>query len=280
MLISGKKLSVNVLSKIRKDLQELGQLDIKPKIAIVTVGPDTSWKTYVRRKVLLAKKLGIRKELINLKRSTDEILLELTDKLNKDASIHGIIIQRPLPDNIDSDKIINSICPEKDIDGFRADSKFIPPIWLATDMILKEIAKLENVKDFLKWISNKSITVIGKGETGGQPIIKNFAILGLKPAIIDSRTKNKIKILKNSDIIISAVGQNRVVQSKNLKTGVILIGVGIFRENDGKLYGDYDENDIQKVAEYYTPTPGGVGPLNLTYLFKNLIDAAKNPKQK
>lgn len=275
MLISGKDLSTNIVKQIEVDLDKLSSKGIKPKIAIITVGPDTSWKTYVRRKVLLAKKLGIKKELINLKRSTDEILLELTTKLNNDSSVHGIIVQRPLSDNIDTEKVIDSICPEKDIDGFRQNSLFIPPIWLAVETILKKIADLENSNDFSRWLSKKSIVVIGKGETGGLPIINNLKKNGINPQVIDSKTKTKSKILKNTDIIISAVGQSKVVQSKFLKKGVILIGIGIFRGTDGKLHGDYSEIDIQKVAGYYTPTPGGVGPLNLSFLFKNLVDAAK-----
>lgn len=280
MLISGKNLSNDIISQIKIDLDELNKKGIKPKIAIITVGPDTSWKTYVRRKVLLAEKLGIKKELINLKRSTDEILLELIAKLNKDRSVHGIIIQRPLPDNIDTKRLIDSIYPEKDIDGFRQDSLFTPPIWLAVKTILKKTAKLDNTNDLTRWLSEKSIVVIGKGETGGQPIINNLKKNGINPQVIDSKTKIKSKILNNADVIISAVGQDKVVQSKFLKKDVILIGIGIFRGSDGKLHGDYNENDIQKVAGYYTPTPGGVGPLNLSFLFKNLVDAAKSYNQK
>lgn len=308
MLISGKKLSMRVIEKIKKKLEKLSAHKITPKIAIVTAGPDTSWKVYVRRKIKLAEELNIQKVLINLTKQNEDKIVDVVRQLNDDKTIHGIIVQRPLPSNININAVINSINPEKDIDGFREDSMFIAPIWLAVEHILKEIYKTENnkhnlrhaefssasrqssvynhrilnqvqddkrVNGFKEWFSTKKIVVIGKGETGGQPIIDNLRKLNIQPMVIDSKTQNKEKIINNTDIIISAVGSNGVVEAENLKIGVVLIGIGLHRGEDGKLHGDYDEEKVRNIASYYTPTPGGVGPLNLSFLFKNLVEAAK-----
>lgn len=280
MLISGKKLSKKIINRIRKNLLFLSQKNIIPKIAIVTMGPDTTWKAYVRQKVKLAENLGIQAKVFNLTASNQKDLLDLVQKLNTDQSIHGMIVQRPLPKNIDIEKVINAIDPKKDTDGFRKDSDFKAPIWLAVQNILKETFRVSKKSDlilatnFLDWLKSKNIVVIGKGETGGMPIIKSFEKIGIKPMIIDSKTNNKEELTKNADIIISAVGKERVIESKDLKKGVILIGIGIFRGKDEKLHGDYNEEEIKNTASFHTPTPGGVGPLNLSYLFKNLINAA------
>ncbi|MBI4089742.1 MAG: hypothetical protein HY424_03505 [Candidatus Levybacteria bacterium] len=123
------------------------------------------------------------------------------------------------------------------------------------------------------WLKLKNIVVIGKGETGGKPIIEMFKKMNIKPTIIDSKTKNPKALTKKADIIISAVGKPNVIDSQNIKRGVILIGIGLFRGADGKLHGDFNEEAVKNIVSFYTSTPGGVGPVNVAMLLKNLIDA-------
>ncbi len=289
MKIDGKLLAAKVLDEIRTELPKLPPLTL----AIVTLGPEDAWQHYVNQKIKLGKELGIETRLINLKDPTEEKLIKTIEKLNKDREVTGIIVQRPLTRHIQGEKITYAVTPKKDIDGFIKNAFFLPPVWLAIKGILSEIFRqglrgstpgVDAQKNgFLNWLKDKNITVLGKGETAGQPAIEGFIELGVKPLIIDSKTENKKEILKNSDIIVSAVGKSDLFKAEDLKLGAIVIGIGLHRDGLpdealaklGKLKPDFDEEEVSKVAEYYTPTPGGVGPLNLAYLFENLINAAK-----
>lgn len=195
----------------------------------------------------------------------------------------------------------------KDIDAFRKDSSFPMPIVCAVLTILenvyeKGVARLEGFPTartevvaericegalaggkvgtgprqttFNSWLKKKSIVIIGKGATGGRPIIKTFRKMGIEPNVIDSKTKNPEDIKKNADIIISAVGKLDVVKKEEIKKGVILLSIGLHKEKDGKLHGDYEEEEIKDIAGFYTPTPGGVGPVNVACLLENLIKAS------
>ena len=282
MKIDGKALASKIIADIKTDIANLSKKGITPKVAIVTLGPEAAWESYVRQKIKLAEKLGIKTQLINIKNPTEDSLMQIVDKLNNDALIHGIIIQRPLTSHIKKDKVIYAVSPKKDIDGFIKNAYLQPPVWLSIKDILETIYNLQftiykekNSAKFIEWLKEKNIAVLGKGETAGMPIIEGLIKLGVQPLIIDSKTKNKKEILKDADIIISAVGKSQVFNATDLKPNVLaIIGIGLHREK-GKLRPDFREDEISKVARYYTPTPGGIGPLNLAYLFKNLITATK-----
>lgn len=274
MKINGKLLADQMQISLLQRAQDLKNHSITPKIAIITLGDEESWSTYVGAKLRLAEKLGINAELINLKDSDEKTLLATIEELNNDTSCNGLIVQRPFPQKYDREKIIYAIKKEKDIDGFRSDSPFAVPVWLAVEEIITHIEKLLDATEIHNSPIRQAISVIGKGETAGKPIINGLKKIGLFPKIIDSSTKDRKEILKKSKIIISAVGKENVVDPEFLSQGVILIGVGIHRNADGKLAGDYDEAKIEHVASFYTPTPGGIGPLNLAYLFQNLLSAA------
>lgn len=271
MKIDGKILAEKVLEGIKNKLTNLPPVTL----AIVTLGPEDAWEHYVSQKIKLAKQLGIKTQLINIKNPTEEKLIGTIEQLNNDNNVTGMIIQRPLTRHIEGTKITYAVSPKKDIDGFIKDAYFKPPVWLAIRHILSEIANLENqtLDEFLK---GKTATVLGKGETAGIPVIEGMRNLGVELLIIDSKTENKSTILKNADIVISAVGKSTMFNVEDLKRDVIVIGIGLHRENE-KLQPDFDEKEVSKIAKYYTPTPGGVGPLNLAYLFKNLISAARLP---
>ncbi len=277
MEISGKILAQIVKNQIYKELEKLSSQSITPKIAIVTLGEESSWQTYVHQKLKLAKRLGLKATLINITDNKAEDLFTTLKALNEDENTHGIIVQRPFPNTLDKEKVISAIDPQKDIDGFQEHSFFAVPVWLAVEHILTFIA--EQQKTTLdRLLQNKTIAVVGKGETGGLPTINGLKKKRYNPIVIDSTTPNKAEILGNADIIISAVGK-RVVEAKDIKKGAILIGIGVSRGEKG-LQGDYDEEQIKEKAVYYTPTPGGVGPLNLAYLFLNLVKAAKMQQNK
>lgn len=273
MRIDGRKIAQQIRDELRTKIEELLKRGIIPKIAIITLGPENSWKSYVRQKIKVARELGIKAVLINLEKADEEKLIRTVHKIDKDPNYHGIIVQRPMPSHFNRERVVNSISPEKDVDGFHPDSKFEVPVWLAVRKILES-----RIKNHESW-RKLNFVVLGKGETAGGPIIRGLEKMGIEPQIIDSRTENRESILKNADVIISCVGKSGVVHAKNIKKGSILIGVGTHGEDLG-LRGDYNEQEVEKIAAAYTPTPGGVGPVNLSHLFKNLIEAAKNQNQK
>ena len=274
MEINGRELQTNLLESLKLEIKNLKKAGVEPCIAIVTLGPEDSWEAYVAQKLKLAERLGIKAKFINLKPKTTEEIIRVVEELNRDNSVHGLIVQRPFPTGIDTEKVIQSVSKDKDIDGFLKDSQFEVPAWLAVKYILTHIAALLNFPDLASLLSNQSILVIGKGGTAGTPVIEGLRKIGFDPIVIDSKTEDREEFFKNADIIISAVGKKNIIPVEILKEKSILIGVGIHGE-DGKLTGDFDQRKAFEKKLIYTPTPGGVGPVNLAFLFKNLIQTAK-----
>lgn len=272
MKIDGKLIASEILEDLKKRVDVLKEKGIIPHLYVILLINDTATLSYIKQKKLKSEEISAKITIdeINPNITTDR-LLEKIKELNKDKFVHGIIVQQPLPKNLDNEKIINAINIQKDIDGFNPGSKFKIPVGLA---VLEILRKIHN-KNFRNWLISQQITVLGKGLTAGGPIIKTLHEFGIKPNVISSKTENSEGILNNSDIVISAVGKESVVKRDNLKKGVILIGVGMHNES-GKLKGDYEESDIENTASYYTPTPGGVGPVNVSMLMKNLVEAAEN----
>lgn len=273
MRIDGRKVAERIRNQLKTEILNLKNRGIIPKIAIITLGPETSWETYVRQKIKVAGELGIKAVLITLSDVDEEELIRAVDKIDSDQKFHGIIVQRPIPESFSREKVINAISPQKDIDGFRDDSKFEVPVWLAVRRLIGESLNELNVQ---KAWQDLSFVVLGKGETAGGPIIRGLKNMGIEPQIIDSRTEGRNEILKNADIVISCVGKTGILNAQSIKKGSIIIGVGTHGEDFGegtRLAGDYNEKEIEQVAGAYTPTPGGVGPVNLSYLFENLVSA-------
>lgn len=262
-----------MLPQLFEKVAKLKEKGITPSIAIVTLGPEETWEAYVGQKIKMANRLQIEAKLIRLKPETTRDVLQVIDDLNSDPAIHGLIVQRPFPIHIDTERIIQSVSKYKDIDGFRNDSNFEVPVFLAVKQILTHISQLIKVTNFEKWLLNQSILVIGKGETAGQPVISGLKKLGLSPQVMDSKAQSREELFKKADILIFATGKRIDVPYKMLKKNSILIGIGLHKNEDG-LKGDFDENEARNNVLYYTPSPGGVGPLNLFFLFDNLLHAA------
>ena len=274
MIIDGKQLQKDLLSGLAKRIENLKTKGVIPGIAIVTLGPEETWEAYVGQKIKLANKLGVNKILINLRPKTTGEVLKAIETLNVDSDIHGLIVQRPFPTYIDTEEIIQSVSKDKDIDGFRNDSLYQVPVWLAVRYLLSQTGRLLTASEFKFWLSNQSILVVGKGETAGTPVIDGLLKLGIKCIVMDSKTDDRDKLFEKADIIVFATGKHIDVPFSKLKKNTILIGIGLHRK-DGKLEGDFDENEAKSHVLYYTPSPGGVGPLNLYFLFDNLIAAAE-----
>jgi len=278
MIIDGKKLANSILDQLKIEAEELKHKDIFPKLAVVQIGDNPASNSYIKQKQKAADEVGIILELIKKNEDfSEKELNSLIDKLNFDPEIQGIIIQRPLPAFLNNLLILNKINPKKDVDGFVPNSEFEVPVAKAVFKILEKIyiliqtADNSNIGNIWEWIKEKNIAVVGRGETAGEPIANYFRKQNCATSVITTQTKNPTIILSKADIIISCVGKKQIVNACNIKKGVILISVGIWRDQEGKLHGDYEDDEIVEIASFYTPTPGGVGPVNVACLMKNVI---------
>lgn len=270
MRIDGREIARGIFEDLKGRVEELQKRNIVPHLAIILLGNDPASETYVRQKELKAAQIGAKTTLIHLQESMSEReLLSAIEQLNNDNAVHGIIVQRPLPPHINNTIIDEAVRLEKDVDGFRQNSPFLPPLGIAVYKILQQVLNL----------TTKKIIIMGKGKTGGNPVMQVLKKRGIPFTLIDSKTLNPKDFISRADIIITAVGKPNLITKTMIKNGVVLIGVGIYKDVDGKLHGDYEEEQIKDIASLYTPIPGGVGPVNVAVLLENLVDAAeKNTK--
>lgn len=299
MKIDGKAIASEIFDELTEQVTALKHKGITPHLVVILVGTDPASTAYVRQKDLKAQMIGAKATIVKLESEIEnQELIDSIKRLNEDETVHGIIIQRPLPDHIDSEQVNQATDVSKDIDAFLPNSPFTMPLAAAVLEILQHVfihgvdlvgdphrvpAANARTSDggnerqdpkFIQWLQSKNIVVVGKGETGGGPTIELLKKHSIKPSVIDSKTENPKALLKQADIIISTVGKPGIIKPEDLKKGVILVGVGMHRGDDGKLHGDYDEEEIKDIAAFYTPIPGGVGPVNVAMLLKNLIQAA------
>ena len=275
--IDGKLLAESLLTDLEARVTELKEWGTTPALAVVLVGFNPSSVTYVRQKQKAAERLGAKFLLIEYPDTvTQEQLLARIDKLNNDPMVHGLIVQLPLPPSIDEETVTSSINPQKDVDGFLNDSPFTPPIANAALKVLEHVYQEQPSYGFTfaQWMTSRKNVVMGRGKTAGLPIAKKIKDLKIPFTLIHSETDRKEVIINQADTIVSCVGKGRVLTKEMLKDNVVLVGVGLHME-DGKLKGDYEEEEVKEKASYYTPTPGGMGPLNVAHLWKNVLTAAE-----
>lgn len=287
MEIPGKKIAIVLESILKKEIKKS-----KKKLKLVTflVGPAQDQLSFVRMKAKVAKRLGIQFELVHLHQvpSFESFMHSLKEKAI-DPKTTGIIIQQPLPAQLSTSSIYDYFPLTKEIEGHKNKSPYLPPVGLAVLTVFKyglnqsKIDKnllIDLKRDhhmFKKILRNKRVVLIGRGVTGGQPIGKTLNEMKINFISINSQTPEPEVYYKDADIIISAVG-HKVIDSSMLKPGVALINIGL-RYESGRLKGDYDEADIKSFASFYTSTPGGVGPIDVIYLYKNLLQASKMQKK-
>ncbi len=288
MEIAGTKIAKALEKLLKKEVKKLGKK--KPlKLVTFLVGKASDQLSYVKIKAKTARKLGIVFELIHLRSTPSfEDFMHHIKKKSQDPKTTGIIIQQPLPAQLSSDTIYEYIPTTKEIEGHKRKTPFLPPIGLSVMTLLKYIfskpkrsselfVDVETEKSlFKKMFRNKKVVLVGRGITGGHPIGKTLTESRINFININSQTPEPETYFKESDIIITAVGK-KILKPEMLKPGVVLINIGLRREG-GKLKGDYDEKEVRDLAGFYTPTPGGIGPIDILYLYKNLIEAAKMQK--
>ena len=275
-LINGNSLSAQLRTDVAKRAASLKAKGITPGLAVVLVGDNAASQVYVRNKVKACADNGLHSVMEKHPADmSEETLIALVDKLNKDSSIHGILVQLPLPAHIDAQKVIERIAPEKDVDGFHVASAGAlmvgqPGFWPCTPYGCMKM--LESIGYDLK---GKHAVVIGRSNIVGKPMALMLLQKDATVTVCHSRTQNLKAQTLQADVIVAAVGKRNVLTADMVKPGAVVIDVGMNRNEEGKLCGDVDFEGVKEVASHITPVPGGVGPMTITMLLVNTIEAAE-----
>ncbi len=272
-LIDGKAVSAAVKERIKKEIEEKG---LKIGLAVVIVGNDQASRVYVNNKKKACEFCGITSyEYALPEECTEEQLLELVDKLNGDGRVNGILVQLPLPKQIDEKKIIERISPEKDVDAFNAVNVGKIMIGNYSFLPCTPAGVMELIKSTGTEISGKECVVIGRSNIVGKPMAMLLLHESATVTICHSRTRNLKEICSRADILVSAVGKAGVVTADMVKEGAVVIDVGMNRNSEGKLCGDVDFDNVKDKCSFITPVPGGVGPMTIAMLMENTLRAGK-----
>jgi methylenetetrahydrofolate dehydrogenase (NADP+) / methenyltetrahydrofolate cyclohydrolase len=275
-LIDGNALSRQLRTEVASRTAVLKQKGITPGLAVVLVGENPASQVYVRNKVKACQESGLHSVLEQHPASmTEAALLALVDTLNNDPSIHGILVQLPLPAHIDAQKVIESISPTKDVDGFHVNSAGAlmvgqPGFWPCTPYGCMKM--LESIGFELK---GKHAVVLGRSNIVGKPMALMLLQKNATVTICHSGTKDLKAMTLQADVIVAAVGKVNVLTADMVKPGAVVIDVGMNRNAEGKLCGDVDFAGVSQVASHITPVPGGVGPMTITMLLVNTLEAAE-----
>jgi methylenetetrahydrofolate dehydrogenase (NADP+) / methenyltetrahydrofolate cyclohydrolase len=278
-IIDGKQIATKKYEEIAKEVERLKTENIIPGLVVILVGDNPASRTYVKNKEKTCKNLGMNSILIELPETvSEEVLLDKIKELNLDETIHGILVQLPLPKHIDEKKVIETISPEKDVDGFHpinigrmmtGQDSFLPCTPYGVMILLEEM----NIP-----IEGKHVVVIGRSNIVGKPSGQLFLNGNATVTYCHSRTKDLKSITSQADILVAAVGKADFITAEHVKEGAVVIDVGINRNAQGKLCGDVAYEEVKEKAGYITPVPGGVGPMTITMLMYNTLKSAKNRK--
>ncbi|WP_027417567.1 bifunctional methylenetetrahydrofolate dehydrogenase/methenyltetrahydrofolate cyclohydrolase FolD [Aneurinibacillus terranovensis] len=275
-VISGKEVAADIRAALKEDVTQLKQQGVTPGLAVILIGEDPASQSYVRGKAKACEETGIYSRVIRRDESLtqDELLSEI-ERLNADSSIHGILVQLPLPKHINEKAVIDAIRPDKDVDGFH-------PINVGNMIIGDECylpctphGIIELIKRSGQNIAGKHAVVIGRSNIVGKPVSMLLLQENATVSIAHSRTADLGSLTRQADILVAAVGRPHMIGAEHVKPGAIVIDVGVNRIASGKLVGDVDFEAVKEVASYITPVPGGVGPMTITMLLKNTVEAAK-----
>lgn len=276
--IDGKAFSQTVLEKIREEHSQLKEKYGKPAgLAVVIVGNNPASQVYVKNKIRACENVGFYSENIELDENISEKeLLQEIDKLNKNDRIDGILVQLPLPAHINELKIIDSISPEKDVDGFHVSNIGKMVIGDETGFLsCTPYGIMQLLEEYKIEISGKDAVIIGRSNIVGKPMALMLIQKGATVQVCNSNTKDLRKKLNKADIIIVAAGVPKLLKKEDVKEGAVVIDVGINRV-DGKICGDVDYEEVAEKTSYITPVPGGVGPMTIASLIKNTFKSYKN----
>ncbi len=275
-LIDGNALSKQLRTQVAANTAALKAQGLTPGLAVVLVGDNPASQVYVRNKVKACEDAGLHSVLEKYEATmTEADLLARVEALNNDASIHGILVQLPLPAHIDAQKVIEAISPAKDVDGFHIASAGalmtgMSGFWPCTPYGCMKM--LESIGYDLK---GKHAVVIGRSNIVGKPMALMLLQKDATVTVAHSRTQNLKALTLQADVVVAAVGKRNVLTADMVKPGAVVLDVGMNRNDEGKLCGDVDFDGVKEVAGYITPVPGGVGPMTITMLLVNTLESAQ-----
>ena len=275
-LIDGKLISTQIKDELKEEVAQMKEKGILPCLAVIQVGKDPASSVYVNNKKKACAYIGIDSKSYELDESiTQETLMQLIDELNQDDSVHGILVQLPLPKHLDEEAVIQAISPKKDVDGFHPETVgnmcigskgFLP----CTPAGVIQLLKRSDID-----IQGKECVVVGRSNIVGKPM----ALLLLREngtvTIAHSRTKDLKEVTKRADILVAAVGKPKFITADYVKEGAVVIDVGIHRNENNKLCGDVDFDDVLDKVSAITPVPGGVGPMTIAMLMNNCVETLR-----
>ena len=275
-IIDGKELAKKIRKELKKDVDKLKEKGVNPKLAVIMVGNDPGSTVYVRNKSKACEKVGIEfEEFLFEENITEETLLETIEKLNKDDSVHGILLQCPVPKHIDVNKAFRTISPNKDVDGFNPIN--VGNLTIGEDAFVSctPYGVVKMLEEYNIETEGKNAVILGRSNIVGKPMIQCMLNKNSTVTVCHSRTKDIGEVIKRAHIVIAAIGKPKFVKADMIKDGAVVIDVGINRLEDGSICGDVDYEAISPKASFITPVPGGVGPMTIAMLLNNVVKAAK-----
>ena len=276
IIIDGKKVSAQVKEQVRIETEELVKKGIKPGLAVIIVGDDPASRVYVNNKKKACEKVGfLSKEFALPATTTQEELLSLVKELNEDKEINGILCQLPLPKGLDEKAVIEAISPLKDVDAFHASNVGKIMIGDYDFLPCTPAGVMEMLHSYSIPVEGKECVVIGRSNIVGKPMAMLLLHENGTVTITHSRTKNLKEVTKRADILVAAIGKPKFVTADMVKEGAVVIDVGMDRDENGKLCGDVDFENVKEKCSAITPVPGGVGPMTIAVLMKNTLKACK-----
>lgn len=275
-LLNGKELAQKLQQEMTQEVTELKEKGLQPGLAVILVGEDPASQVYVRNKERAANNIGMYSVVYRLPETTSEAaLITKIEELNQDDKIHGILVQLPLPKHINEDLVLDTIDPAKDVDGFHPmnlGNLFAgkPTMIPCTPAGIMELIKLSGID-----LAGKNAVIIGRSNIVGKPMAHLLLQANATVTICHSKTKNLPKVAKQADVLVVAIGRANFVTADFVKEGAVVIDVGINRDENNKLTGDVKFDEVAPLTSFVTPVPGGVGPMTITMLMRQTIDAAK-----
>ena len=280
IIMDGKALAKKIREELKEEVNKLKEKNIFPKLAVIMVGEDPASKVYVRNKSKACNDVGIEYEEFLLKEdSTMEELLNIIEKLNQRKDIHGILLQSPIPKELDIYTAFETIDFRKDVDGFHPINIGRLTLKRQTFISCTPYGVMKLLEEYNIDLKGANVVILGRSNIVGKPLSQCLLNQDATVTICHSKTKNINEITKNADILISAIGKPKFVTQDMVKEGAVVIDVGINRLETG-LVGDVDFENVKEKASYITPVPGGVGPMTIAMLLNNVIIAAKYLEEK
>lgn len=275
-IIDGKELARSIRGEVKKEVDNLREKNVIPKLAVIMVGDNSASKVYVKNKSKACQECGVEFEEILLDANTSmETLLSIIDKLNERTDINGILLQSPIPKDLNIQEAFERISYKKDVDGFN--SVNVGKLMIGEDTFISctPYGIIKMLEAYNIEIEGKHAVIIGRSNIVGKPLAQCLLRNNATVTICHSKTRDISQITKTADILISAVGRVNMVTSEMVKEGAVVIDVGMNRNDDGKLVGDVDFENVKEKASYITPVPGGVGPMTIAMLMNNVVKATK-----